>query len=126
MAVALSHPSKYDLDKAGRVGWNNKSTVQYRMAALDKLKSLSPQLPCDLEAEWPSLMENYALKMARREKKNTGLYFRNAALAVTRGLGHHFKGPQMSLKPGIPADPKAFELFVVHIKKWKFKKKQDM
>ena len=61
-------------------------------------------------------MENYVVKMARREKKNTGLYFRNVVLAVTRGLGIHFKGPQKSLNSGIPEDPKAFELFVVHIK----------
>ena len=43
LALELSHPSNYDLDKVGRVGWNNKATVKYRMAALDKLKSLSPQ-----------------------------------------------------------------------------------
>ena len=119
LALELSHPLNYDLDKVGRVGWKSRAFVKYRTAALDKLKSLSPPLPAHVESQWHILVERYVVKMPRRKKKNIGQYFRNVVLQVARCLGVHFKGPQKGLIVGAPSDPKAFETFVVYMNKWK-------
>ena len=84
-----------------------------RAACLQRVKLKSPQLPDDLEVEWPKLRDEYCLRFPDTVVGASGTAFLRDVNSVLKRLRTHYDGrTEWNNPPVIGGQRDAFELFV--------------
>ena len=97
-----------------------RDAMNTRVAVLERLRLRSPPLPCWLSEEWEPIRDWYCKSMAERHKKAVGVRFLNDVNAVIDALGELIRPGENGApckKPKKGGNPKAFEQFVLWMRK---------